>query len=135
MAYKFGNRSKQALARVHPDLVKLCNKVLELEIFDFGITCGYRGQDAQNQLYFEGRSRVKWPDSKHNKDPSEAIDFVLYINGEVNWDDTNAWYMAIGVFRAVAIMLDIEIRAGGDWSGDFSTQDQTFFDLTHIELV
>ena len=135
MTYKFGNRSRQALAMVHPDLVKLCNKVLELGLFDFGVTCGYRGQDEQDQLYFEGRSKVKWPNSKHNNKPSQAIDFVLYVNGKVDWDNRDSWYMAVGVFRGVAAMLGIKIRVGGDFDGDFSTTDQTFFDLPHIELL
>lgn len=135
MAFKFGNRSRQNRSRVHPDLVKICDEVLALNIFDFGIVSGYRGQDEQNKLFFEGRSQVEWPDSKHNKDPSEAFDFVLYINGNANWDNTNSWYMAIGIFRAVAVVHNIPIRVGGDWDGDFSTKDQTFFDLGHIQLV
>lgn len=135
MTYKFGNRSRQAIARVHPNLIKLCNKVLELNLFDFGITCGYRGQDAQNQFVFEGKSKVKWPNGKHNQDPSEAVDFILYVNGKASWDNLNSWYMAIGVFRGVAAMLDINIRVGADWDGDFSTRDQTFHDLPHIEII
>jgi len=135
MSFKFGNRTKQALSRVHPDLVRLCNEVLSLNLFDFGISCGHRGQDEQDRLYHEGRSGLKWPDSKHNTDPSEAIDFILYTNGKVDWNNTNSWYLAVGVFRGVAASLDIKIRVGADWDGDFSTKDQNFHDLPHVELI
>jgi peptidoglycan L-alanyl-D-glutamate endopeptidase CwlK len=133
--YKFGDRSKQALFDVHPDLVRLCNAVLELGLFDFGVTCGHRGEEEQNKQYFEGRSKVQWPNSKHNKKPAEAVDFVLYVNGKVDWNNRDSWNMAVGVFRGVAAMLDIKIRCGADWDGDFDTKDQTFFDMPHIELI
>lgn len=134
--YKFGHQSLNELAQTHPDLVELCQKVLDLQLFDFGITCGHRGQNQQNKLVFEGRSKVKWPDSKHNTHPSEAIDFILYINGKPTYDpkDHAGYYMAVGAFRAVAASLDLHIRVGADWDGDFSTQDQRFNDLVHIEL-
>ncbi len=139
MAYKFGSRSKAALIGVHPDLIKLCNAVLALGLFDFGITCGLRDEEEQDKLYFEGRSKVKWPDSKHNPDYetglAEAVDYVLYVNGKVDWNNTKSWYMAIGVFRGVAATMGIKIRTGGDWDGDFSTKDQSFFDLPHLELI
>lgn len=137
MAYKFGHQSLNELAQAHPDLVDLCQKVLDLQLFDFGITCGFRTYEAQNRLFFEGRSKVRWPDSKHNSRPSNAIDFILYINGKPTYDpkDHAGYYMAVGVFRAVAAGMDLPIRVGADWDGDFSTQDQTFNDLVHIELV
>ncbi len=133
--YKFGNTSRQHLATIHPDLQKLAKIVLDLGLFDFGISCGHRGQEAQNALYFEGRSKLKWPNSKHNKRPAEAFDFVLYTNGKVDWNNLNAWYMAVGVFRGVAATIGIKIRTGADWDSDFTTKDQSFHDLPHIEII
>ena len=134
--YKFGKRSLGHLEQVHPNLVELCHKVLDLQLFDFGITHGHRGQEQQNKLVFEGRSKLSWPDSKHNKHPSHAIDFILYINGKPTYDpkDHAGYYMAVGVFRAVAASLNLKIRVGADWDGDFSTQDQSFNDLVHLQL-
>lgn len=133
--YKFSRRSKLALSTANPRFTELCNIVLGLGIFDFGVISGNRGEDEQNKLYFQGYSKVKFPHSKHNKTPSDAIDWVLYINGKPNWTDTNSYYMAIGVFLAVAATIDFKIISGGDWSGDFSTKDQSFFDLGHLEKI
>ena len=87
------------------------------------------------QVYHEGLSQVKWPDSKHNSVPSNAIDITLYVNGKLSWHNTNSWYMAIGVFRGVAAMSGLSIRVGADWDGDFSTKDQSLHDLPHIEYI
>lgn len=133
--YTFSKRSLKALEYVHFDLVRIATKVLELGLFDFGISCGHRKEDEQEQLYFEGKSKLRYPHSKHNSMPSTAIDIVLYVNGKVDWNNRSSWYMAIGVFRGVAAMLNIPIRVGADWDGDFSTSDQSFHDLPHIELI
>ncbi len=136
MAFKFGDRSLNELAQTHADLVQLCQTTMNMQLFDFGITCGHRGQQAQDKLVFEGRAKLSWPDSKHNRQPSHAIDFILYINGKPTYDpkDHAGYYMAVGVFRAVAAGLKLKIRVGADWDGDFSTQDQSFNDLVHIQL-
>ena len=132
--YKFSTRSLTNLYTCNHKLQNLAFNVMELQLFDFGISCGKRTEEEQNQLYFEGRSGLKYPQSKHNKKPSEAFDFVLYVNGKVDWNNKSSWYMAIGVFRAMGEKLNIPIRCGGDWDGDFSTSDQRFHDLPHIEL-
>ena len=71
--FNFGNRSDKNLVGVHPHLVRLCVTVLSLGIFDFGITCGKRDKEGQDKAVFEGRSKVKYPNSKHNKEPAEAV--------------------------------------------------------------
>ena len=132
--YQFSKRSLDNMSHVHRDLRALCYKVLETDLFDFGITSGYRDSDEQNRYFDEGRSAKQFPDSMHNKKPSMAIDILLYVDGKPIWDRTNGFYMAIGVFRGVAATMGIDIRVGADWDGDFSTTDQKFHDLFHIEL-
>lgn len=134
--FKFGKTSKENLSQVHPDLQTLCQAVLDRGIFDFGVTCGHRNEEEQNKAFFSGVSKAKWPDSKHNKMPSDAIDFVLYVNGKATFreQDKPGYYMAVGVFRAMANKLGIPIRCGADWDGDFDITDQTLHDLCHIEL-
>ena len=43
--------------------------------------------------------------------------------------------MFVGFVRAIAEILKINIRCGADWSGNWSTTDQTFNDLVHFELI
>lgn len=135
MNYAFSKRSYNNLMSCHPDLQKLAKKVMDLQLFDFGISAGYRDKDEQDKLFHSGMSKVQFPDSKHNISPSMAFDFTLWVNGRIDWNNTEAWYMAVGVFRGVAASLGLKIRCGADWDGDFNPNNQSFHDLPHIELI
>lgn len=132
--FYFSKRSKDNILTLHPNLRKLVTIVLDLGLFDFSIIEGHRVREDQMRAYNDGKSKLKFPESKHNKVPSLAFDYMLYINGEPNMKDTNSYYMASGVFSGIAKNLGINIRLGADWDGDFSTSDQNFNDLMHIEL-
>jgi len=56
--------------------------------FDITVLCGHRGEAEQNAAYAAGNSKLKWPKSKHNKVPSEAVDIVPY---PIDWEDTAAF--------------------------------------------
>ena len=100
---------------------------------DFSIVYGYRNENDQNTAYAEGNSKVSWPDSMHNKFPSQAVDICPWRNG-LQWDDKEAFYLLAGIMLATARSLDIRLRWGGDWDGDFDLHDQVFQDLGHFEI-
>lgn len=133
--YIFSKRSLKNLSECELSLQNLADNVMDMQLFDFGISCGHRTREEQNQAFNDGVSSLKWPQSKHNKSPSQAFDIVLYVNNKVRWNNESSWYMAIGVFRGAAKSLNINIRVGADWDGDFSTSDQSFHDLPHVELI
>jgi len=142
MTYNFSTRSKDNLFNVHPKLVTLAYRVLRHGLFDFGVTCGERPKEEQDKAVFEGRSKVEFPNSKHNiakgvRDVAEAMDIILYINGKGTYKerDKPSYYMALGVFLGIASEMGIRIRCGGDWDRDFSVTDQNFHDLPHIEYL
>ena len=81
---KFGKRSKDRLNTCHEDLVDLFNEVIKH--FDCTVLEGHRGQQLQNRYYNEGKSKVKYPNGKHNASPSNAVDIVPYT---VDWKDTD----------------------------------------------
>lgn len=127
---KFGKNSRARLATCHPDLQRLFNEVIEH--YDCSVTCGHRSKEDQDKVFKEGKSKIQWPNSKHNKMPSLAADVIPY---PVDWDDTRRFYMFVGIVRGIAAMLDIKIRCGADWDGDMEVKDQNFHDLPHVELV
>ena len=132
---KFGTESLTFKAQLHPDLQKVLDEAIK--IVDFKITCGHRGQAEQHDCFLRGASQVDWPNGKHNKIPSEAVDVgVYYVEKHgVNWSEKEAQYMLVGMIKAVAWYLGIKLRCGADWDGDMSTKDQTFHDIWHIELL
>ena len=73
---KYSTISKSRLVTCHQDLQTLFNEVIKY--YDCTIVYGHRGEIAQNQAYAEGKSQLKWPNSKHNKWPSLAVDAAPY---------------------------------------------------------
>ena len=100
--------------------------------FDCTILEGHRDRERQNRMVDEGKSRVRWPDGKHNTVPSRAVDVAAYPNV---WDDRERQTLFAGFVLATAKAMGIELRWGGDWSMDFEVKDNRFDDLVHFEIV
>lgn len=127
----FGRKSRRRLSTCHPDLQDLFNAVVE--VFDCTILEGHRGKYRQNKLFAEKKSKVKYPNGRHNKKPSNAVDAAPWPVPE--WDDLQPFYFFAGVVKGIAISRGIKIRWGGDWDSDNDLNDQTFNDLLHFELI
>jgi hypothetical protein len=125
----FGKRSKENL--------KLCDVRLQdilmeaIKYYDFAVICGHRGEEEQNKAFHEGRSKLKFPQSKHNQNPSKAVDVVPY---PINWNDESRFFYLAGLIKGIASSMGHVIRWGGDWDGDGDFNDQSFIDLPHFEL-
>lgn len=164
-----GKKSRDSLKGVHGDLKRLAYEMSRrvdaekkrrggVYKFDFSIKDGVRGEKAQAKAYLSGNSKVKYPDSKHNKQPSQAIHFLPY---PTRWPQKptvivamsdasisryqkelktyakqlGRFYQLAGFVQAVATDLNIAIRWGGDWNRDGDIMDQNFDDLAHWEVV
>lgn len=131
----FSKSSKEKLATCDPELQILFNYVIKY--FDCSILCGERGETAQNKAYNDGFSTKKYPNSKHNSSPSEAVDCIPY---PVEWENTNRMRYFIGYVMGIAKMLkmynamDKEIVSGIDWNDNTILKDQRFNDLPHFEI-
>ena len=143
--YQYGARSVQRLETCHPVLQRIADEALMISPYDISIIHGWRDLVEQNTLYAAGASKLKFPDSRHNKtsDPSvieqarmsDAIDFAPYINGGIDWNDTHIFGVVAGVFMSVAKGMGYTLRWGGDWDSDGSTKDQSFMDWGHLEII
>lgn len=135
--FKFGIKSESRLDQVHPTLVLVMRESLAYGIMDFAITEGHRDEETQNKYYYAkpSKSKVKFPDGKHNKIPALAVDVVPYIKGDASWHNLHCCILA-GVILSAAAKLGIEVRWGGNWNMDSEPiTDQEFQDLVHFELV
>ena len=126
----FGKSSRAHLATVHPDLVEVCEAAIE--VYDFSVLCGHRGKAEQDAAYSSRRSKVQWPDSKHNTVPSLAVDLAPY---PIDWTDLPRFRFLAGLILGIGHARGIKIRSGGDWDGDGDWTDQSFNDLPHFELI
>lgn len=128
--YSFSKLSTQKLGTLHPDLQLILNETIK--IYDFSIICGYRNEVEQNAAFNERKSKLCWPDSKHNSLPSIAVDLAPY---PIDWENRDRFIFLAGIVYCVSQQLGIEIRFGGNWSMSWQFEDQKFDDLVHFELV
>lgn len=127
---RFSARSKQKLSTCHEDLQRVMNEVIK--VWDCTILCGHRDEEAQTEVFLAGKSKVMWPNSKHNTSPSEAVDAAPY---PIDWDDLERFRRFAFFVKGVATGMGVVVRIGADWDGDNDIHDQRFHDLPHIELV
>ncbi len=120
--FRFGRRSKRCLVGVHPDLVRVANRAIEISPEDFGIHCGLRTIQEQEMLVKLGKSRTM--DSRHLT--GHAIDVHPWIGGTIPWDDWPAWTRLAGVIKQAAEIEGVPVEWGGDWA--------RFIDGPHFQL-
>jgi len=124
---KFGKASLEKLDTLHTDLQKVLNGVIEMT--DFTIIEGHRSQEKQDELFRDGKTKVR--SSKHNLSPSEAVDIAPW---PIDWNNRERFFYLAGIVRGIAVGLGVDIRWGGDWDSDGETEDNEFDDLPHFEL-
>lgn len=126
----FSKKSLVLLSECDERLVSICNEVIK--IYDFSILVTYRGEDEQNKAYIEKKSKFKFPNSKHNKVPSLAIDIAPF---PIDFNDTNRFFYLAGLMMATAKKLGVEIRWGGDFNMNNNFKDSQLVDLVHFEIL
>ena len=126
---KFGRTSKKRLVTCKEDLQVLFNEVVKH--FDCSVLVGYRGRNEQDTAYESGHSKVKWPNGKHNKKPSVAVDVAPY---PIDWEDRERFIYFGGFVKGCAFRMNLPLRWGGDWDSDTQLSDNKFDDLVHFEL-
>lgn len=113
--------SRDRLATCHPDLRRVVEQVSRDEYVL--VICGRRDEAQQNAAFLGGFSKKKYPDSRHNADPSEAVD--LAPGPRIDWKDTKAFERLAAKMLKAAEEMGVAIVWGGDWK---------MRDLPHFEL-
>ncbi len=123
----FSLSSKQKLDTCHMVLKTLMYKVIEKT--DIIILCGHRNEKEQNAAFSAGNSKLKWPKSKHNSEPSMAVDIAPW---PIDWKNISRFKSTAIIIKDVwNSMSDLEkdgyhLMWGGDWT--------SFKDYPHWEL-
>ena len=119
MGYKLGRRSMQSLSGVHPDMVAVVKRAIEITEVDFTVIEGIRNVNRQRELYRAGKSTTM--NSRHIT--GHAVDMVSL---PLDWDDLERFEVMAEAMKSAAEELDIAIVWGGDW--------KSFHDAVHFEL-
>jgi peptidoglycan L-alanyl-D-glutamate endopeptidase CwlK len=133
----FSSQSKYQLFTCHPDLQVLFNEVIKT--FDCIVLEGFRNEANQEKAFAAGNSKLHWPNGKHNRTPSIAVDVSPY---PVDWNNASRFFWFAGYVMGIASQLRAsgkithDIRYGGDWNRNFDiTDEKGLRDLVHFELV
>jgi len=118
VTYRLSQRSKQRLSGVHPDLVAVVKRAIEITEQDFAVTEGVRNIDRQRQLVAKGKSTTM--NSRHLT--GHAVDLVPF---PVSWD-WEYFYPIADAMKEAAKELKVSLEWGGDW--------KSFPDGPHFQL-
>ena len=135
MAFKLSSRSKNNLEGVHPDMVAVVERAIELTDVDFGVTYGVRTLAEQKKLVASGRSQTM--KSKHliqDSGYSHAVDVVAYDGSDVVWE-INVYDDICDAFKKAAEMHGVSIKWGAAWSeGDIRSYRGTAEDAMNAYI-
>lgn len=113
------------------EIVNAVTEIMPIQVIE-----GKRSKKRQDRLFAIGRSKLQWPDSKHNvKESDELSDAVDIAPKPIDWNDMERFFFLAGVVFGVGGCLNIKVRWGGDWNQNLDFKDQNFRDLVHFELV
>ena len=122
MAFTLGTRSRANLQGIHPDLVKVVQKAIQITHQDFTVIEGLRDIQRQEELLRRGATQTM--NSRHLT--GHAVDITPWVNGEISWD----WKYYPEVAKAMkqaAQELKVDLEWGGNW--------KRFKDGPHYQLT
>ncbi|AYG60014.1 M15 family metallopeptidase [Rhizobium jaguaris] len=126
MAYSLSARSNSRLFGVHPDLVRLVRRAIQITEVDFTVLEGVRDIGRQKDMVASGASTTM--NSRHLRAENgygHAVDLAPVVNGSVSWD-WPLYHKIAKAMKQAAKELRIAIEWGGDW--------KTFKDGPHWQL-
>ena len=139
--FAFSERSLNNLKGVHPKLVAVVHRALELSPCDFTVLEGVRSQARQDELWAQGRTKpgpvVTWVQTSgtHGIQPDGyglAVDLAPYPS---DWNDLERVEQVSEAMFAAAKELGVTLRWGGNWDMDDKPHEHGESDNPHFELV
>lgn len=138
--FRLGFRSRQKLQGVHPKLVSVVERAIEITKQDFTVIQGVRTPEEQQRLYDQGRKTpgpiVTWTlKSRHlpGKDGlGRAVDLVP---NPVDWNDLKKFDAIAEAMFAAAKELGVKLRWGADWDEDGKRRERSENDSPHFEIA
>ena len=119
--FKLSKRSLDRMVGVHPQLVAVVKRAIEITEVDFVVLEGLRTRERQVELVAKGASKTM--NSRHIT--GHAVDIGAWVAGTVRWD-WPLYYKLADAMKQAAKELSVDMEWGGDW--------RTFKDGPHYQL-
>jgi peptidoglycan LD-endopeptidase CwlK len=124
--FQLGPRSKMRLNGVHPDLVKVVERAIQITTVDFTVLEGVRDPQRQRKLVDSGASQTM--NSRHIPGADgfgKAVDLGAWVDDQVDWS-WPLYHKIADAMKESARQVKVPIEWGGDW--------KTFKDGPHFQL-
>jgi len=140
MPYRLSDRSRRNLVGVHPDMVAVVTRAIEISPADFMVIEGVRTPERQKELYAQGRTKpgkkVTWTlNSNHFKQADGFGRAVDLLPEPYDWKDAGQFDKVARAMREAGKQLGVKIRWGGDWDQDGRAREKGETDSPHFELA
>ena len=109
--FELSSRSLNKLEGVEDNLVAVVTNAIELTKVDFGVICGMRTQEEQQELVDKGASQTM--KSLHLE--GRAVDLMAYVGSRGSWE-LNMYDDIADAIKEASQNLDVGIRWGGAWT-------------------
>jgi len=110
MPYQLGAKSWRNLAGVHPDLVSIVERAIQITPVDFAVLEGLRSPARQKRLVESGASTTM--KSRHLT--GHAVDLGAWVDSQISWD-WPLYHKIAAAMKQAARELRIPLEWGGDW--------------------
>lgn len=124
--YTLGPRSKMRLNGVHPDLVKVVERAIQITTVDFTVLEGVRDPLRQRTLVDSGASQTM--NGRHIPGAdgyAKAVDLGAWVDDQIDWS-WPLYHKIAAAMKEAAKQVGVPIEWGGDW--------RTFKDGPHFQL-
>lgn len=158
MPFQFSQRSRDRLADVHPDLVRVVERALEITPVDFMVVEGVRSDEQAFINYGKGRTveecaaksvpakyaqpsldKVTWLKdplaTKHRRQADGFSHAVDLLPSPYDWKAAEPFDQLAMAMRVAAGELGVHIRWGADWDEDGNPREKGESDSPHFELA
>lgn len=137
--FKLSFRSRQKMEGLHPKLIAVIERAIEITKQDFTVIEGVRTKERQQELYDQGRKTpgpiVTWTlNSRHlpGKDGlGRAVDIAP---SPLDWNDLKKFDAIADAMFAAAKELKVKLRWGADWDSDGKRRERGESDSPHFEI-
>ena len=113
MPFNLSQKSLDRLEGVNDDMVRVVKKAIELTKVDFGVICGLRTVEEQEELVAKGASQTM--KSKHID--GRAVDLMAYLGGRASWE-LNLYDDIADAMKEAAKLENVGVRWGAAWQID-----------------
>lgn len=121
--FQLSARSIDRLSGVHPDLVKVVKRAIQISNYDFMVVEGLRTIETQREYVKKGVSKTM--NSYHLT--GHAVDLAPLENGKIDWENKKGQFDSVAkAMKQAAKELNITIEWGGEWKG--------FVDKPHFQV-